>query len=184
MLLLILSISNPVQRELVMDLYLNYRTKGLTAAFLMVDNHHIAEDVVQEVFYEIIKNPGRLKYVTAKKNWPYVEVMINNQCKNYLRNNKKIQLVDDYSEVEAEARAYLGELDIAELLSVKDRFKMAIDALMDLPDIYKDALLLRYENNLSNREISNFLGVSAEAVRVRIHRALAMLQAQLAVGDE
>jgi RNA polymerase sigma-70 factor (ECF subfamily) len=176
--------SDPFQRDMVMDLFLNYRDQGLAVAFRHVKNYDIAEDIVQEVFYKIINNPERLKHVTAIKNWPYVEVMIVNKCKNYLRDNKRIKFVGDYAAVAAKARAYREELDIAEWLSIKDSFKLAIDTLMDLPEIYKDALLLRFEHDLSNQEISGLLGVSDVAVRVRIHRALAMLQAQLREEEE
>jgi RNA polymerase sigma-70 factor (ECF subfamily) len=180
---LILAIPDPLKREMVMDLFNNYRKKGLAAAFQIVKNHHTAEDKVQEVFYAIARNPDKLKYATADKNWPYVEVMIRNRCKNYVRDTKKEQLVDDFSKFEPQAQAYQAKMDIAEWLAVKERFMQAIDALLALPDVYKDALLLRYDNNLSNKEISEVLGIPDSTVRVRIHRALAILQKELAGGE-
>ena len=47
---------------------------------------------------------------------------------------------------------------------------------------YGDVLLLKYYNNLSNKVIAELLGISAENVAVRLHRAKQMLAKRL--GEE
>jgi RNA polymerase sigma-70 factor (ECF subfamily) len=62
-----------------------------------------------------------------------------------------------------------------------DRFdgKRALAALEQLPDLYKEVLILRYVESLSPKEIAQSIGESENAVSVRIHRGLKKLQAIL-----
>ena len=184
MLLLILSIADAEKRDILIELYMGYRVKGLVTAFHFVQNHYTAEEIVEDAYHEIIMNPDALQFDTAERNWPYIEVIIKNKCKNHLRKENRIQFFNDYSGFEDNEQIQHNDLDIAELLSRRELFEKAVNAILALPDIYKDAILLRYDNELSNQEISMLLGISSSAVRVRIHRALAMLQAQLKGGDD
>ena len=57
--------------------------------------------------------------------------------------------------------------------------KRALVALYDLPDPYKEVLMLRYVEGLAPREIATILGESENAVSVRVHRGLKKLRAIL-----
>lgn len=52
----------------------------------------------------------------------------------------------------------------------------ARDGLARLPDIYRDAFVLRDLENLSSKEVADVLGIDAAAVRQRVHRARLMLR--------
>jgi RNA polymerase sigma-70 factor (ECF subfamily) len=54
--------------------------------------------------------------------------------------------------------------------------KRAIVALQTLPDVYKEALSLRYVEGLTPKEIADIVGESENAVSVRIHRGLKKLK--------
>ena len=46
------------------------------------------------------------------------------------------------------------------------------DLLMNLPETYREVLLLRFCHDLSFREISSILGIAYEAVRSRYRRGI------------
>lgn len=50
--------------------------------------------------------------------------------------------------------------------------KEALERVDDLPELYKEALLLRYVEGLSPKEIGSIVGESENVVSVRIHRGL------------
>ena len=52
----------------------------------------------------------------------------------------------------------------------------ARDGLARLPDIYRDAFVLRDLENLPSKEVAEVLGIDAAAVRQRVHRARLMLR--------
>jgi RNA polymerase sigma-70 factor (ECF subfamily) len=52
----------------------------------------------------------------------------------------------------------------------------AREGLARLPDIYRDAFVLRDLESLSSKEVAELLGIDAAAVRQRVHRARLMLR--------
>ncbi len=51
--------------------------------------------------------------------------------------------------------------------------------LADLPDSYRQVILLHDGENMTNPEIAEMLGVSLDAVKIRLHRARRKLEAAL-----
>jgi RNA polymerase sigma-70 factor (ECF subfamily) len=56
-------------------------------------------------------------------------------------------------------------------------------AVLKLPNIYKDALKLKYVQGFSNAEIAGMLGISEAALRKRLERARRMLEEILGRED-
>ena len=54
--------------------------------------------------------------------------------------------------------------------------------LEDLPDAYRTVILLHDVQGLTNREMADGLGVTLDAVKIRLHRARTRLRAALAAG--
>ena len=176
MLNLLLSIDDPIKRDLLLELYLGYKSRLLSYALKMLNDQAAAEDILHDVFVKLAENPQILKYDQADKNAPYLYIMIKNRCLNYLSRSKKVQPVKDIEIAE--------EADFTEMLSRQETFQLAVQQIMALPDIYKDVLLLRFGNGLSDQEISEYLQISPDNVRVRICRALKSLQKSLAKEGE
>lgn len=172
MLYLILAIEDPQQRNLLLDLYLEHKGAFLRYAMRILHDQQSAEDIVQDVFAKLVENPAILKYDEVGKNAPYVYVMIKNHCLNYINRNKKDQPIEDID--------IPHEVDFAEMLSTQEHFQMAVETIMGLPENYKDVIMLRYGNGLSDNEISKYLQITPGNVRVRVCRALASLQKRMA----
>lgn len=64
------------------------------------------------------------------------------------------------------------------LESAIDRFdgKLALEALVLLPDLYREAISLRYIEGLTPGEIAGIVGESENVVSVRVHRGLKKLR--------
>ena len=55
-------------------------------------------------------------------------------------------------------------------------------AVLDLPLDYREALLLRFREDMSMKEIAEALGLSVSGAKMRVHRGLDMLRKRLG-GD-
>lgn len=62
-----------------------------------------------------------------------------------------------------------------------DRFEgsHALEMVVQLPDMYREVIAMRYVHDLSIREIAKTIGVSENVVSVRLHRGLKRLRALL-----
>jgi len=68
----------------------------------------------------------------------------------------------------------------AETLERKELGDLLRKAIAELPEIYRNVVLLRDIEELDIRETAGVLGISEGAVKVRLHRARALLQRVLA----
>ena len=102
MLNLLLSIDDPIKRDLLLELYLGYKSRLLSYALKMLNDQAAAEDILHDVFVKLAENPQILKYDQADKNAPYLYIMVKNRCLNYLSRSKKVQPVKDIEIAEDE----------------------------------------------------------------------------------
>ena len=68
----------------------------------------------------------------------------------------------------------------AEMLERKEVAKLLREAIAGLPAIYRNVVLLRDIEEMDVRETAQALGLSESSVKVRLHRARALLQRSLA----
>ena len=68
--------------------------------------------------------------------------------------------------------------DTNELEAAFDRFDgaRAVSLVRELPDLYREILLLRYVNDRTIQEIAAIIGESENVVSVRLHRGLKKLR--------
>lgn len=59
--------------------------------------------------------------------------------------------------------------------------RIAVEAIQELPEAYRDVLLFRYVDELSVQEIARIVGESENVVSVRIHRGTTQLRELLRV---
>ena len=129
------------------------------------------EDIAQEAFARLIRRHGSLRDPDAAV--AYVRASVVNLTRNrhrHLRVVRRRALAATPSE-SCEQAAILRE-DHREVLA----------ALADLPPRTREALVLRYWLDLSQREIAAAMGVSAGTVKSHVSRGLAALA--LALGDK
>ncbi|HLH56458.1 MAG TPA: sigma-70 family RNA polymerase sigma factor [Verrucomicrobiae bacterium] len=142
-----------------------------TAVRLMCGDRHLAEDVTQIVFVALAKKANTLPRNVFLGGWLHHQTVF--VAATMMRGERRRQA----REREA-AQMKLVEQDAnpnsAQITSVLDE---SIDKLAHKE---RAAVLLRFFEQLDFREVGRRLGVSEEAARKRVHRALEKLQVQLA----
>jgi len=135
-----------------------------------VDNEEDAEDILQEVFIKINNNLKNLE--DEKKIHAWIYTIARNAITDYYRkNSKRPQLIEldenisDNSPVELTAN-----LEIAACLK---------GMINNLPEKYKEAILLSEFEKLSQKEMSEKLGMSISGVKSRVQRGRKMLKEML-----
>ncbi len=139
-----------------------------SAALRMVCDSHLAQDVTQGVFVALAKDATQLTDRPVLSGWLH-------------RTAQNIAAQTVRSEVRRRAReqeaAAMNELLSAEPDAVWERIAPHLDAALgELSEADRDALLLRYFERKSAREIAQALGVSDEAAQKRVSRAVERLR--------
>jgi RNA polymerase sigma-70 factor (ECF subfamily) len=94
------------------------------------------------------------------------------------RKKKSVSLEGIAEAAEMEPEAIMPADETNTLTAAIDRHEgaRALKALEELPDLYKEAVSLRFVEGLSPSEIAEVLGESENVVSVRVHRGLKKLR--------
>lgn len=140
-----------------------------------------AEDVAQDCFIRIYK--AAASYTPDAKFTTWLYTIVRNLCFNVLRSKRQavIVSVDDETLPELPSK----EADQVERISKEQLRKRVINAVNLLPENMRLAVLLSKYHGLSYEEIAGIMGCSVNAIKLRVHRAKALLAEELsAVYDE
>lgn len=151
-------------------LYAQHYLALVRLAAHLVDDLDSAEDVVQDVF-AAVKHP-------PEDPLPYLRSAVLNRSRSVLRRRKvsrafllRTVVLDDVEPADADAlRA--------------DRRRTVLHAIDTLPQRQREAVVLRYYEDLPVTEIAQLLGISPGAVSSSLNRALATLQNRLGDRDD
>jgi RNA polymerase sigma-70 factor (ECF subfamily) len=157
-------------REAFTELVTAYSTKLLTLAYSVLGSRAEAEDVVQDVL---------LRIWTARVSW-----MPGGSVRAYLATAVRRRAVDVLRRRRVAARnaplvaAPGDEMPSAFADPDDDARLWAAVAVLDVR--WREAITLRYVNQLGYAEVGRALGVSPDAARMTVRRAVEALRAALA----
>lgn len=150
-----------------------YGNDVLRMAYLYVKDIHTAEDMFQEVFLKVNEKLHTFKGESEIKTW-LLRITINT-CKDYLKSAyyNRVTPMDSFTE---EQITSAGGYDRIEKKETAHTVK---EAVMDLPEHYRDAVLCVYFQEMSIEAAAKTLGVSTGTVKSRLFRAKERLKQTL-----
>lgn len=132
---------------------------------LILGNADIAQDVYQETFFGFYQACREGKEIRSVHGWLVSKA--RSLCLNYLRDSKRrIELLQQRGPDES-----VG-IDIS-LIGLEDHLRKA---LLEIPNHYRESLLLFEVEGYSYKEIEEYLGVDFHTVKNRIYQAKRALQ--------
>jgi RNA polymerase sigma-70 factor (ECF subfamily) len=163
------------------DLIRPYERTVFSLAMALLRNPQEAEDVVQESFLKALRNLHAFRAEARFSTW-LVSIALN-EARSSLRRRRAFESLDDDSD---ENHRIAPELlrdwrevpsEVLERLEIR---KLLMEAVTELPMIYREVFMLREIEELSISESAQALSISVASVKVRLHRARIMLQTRLA----
>lgn len=146
--------------------------------------HPGREDMVQEVFMRVVRSRDRYEPRARFTTWLYRIVF--NLCVNETeRSGRRRHLSLDRMGGEGEDESRLDVVDERqeapiEALDRDDRVQLVREAIADLPEAQRMALVLAKYEDMPYVEIARVLDSSEKAVKSLMHRARASLRTRLA----
>lgn len=158
-----------LQREMNADrfgiLYDRYSTKVFQKCVGMTRNQELAQDLTHDIFLKAFVNLKKFDHRSRFGTWLYSITF--NYCLDHLRKDQKnrtTELNEDLTVADgAEDRHEM------ELLSMRsDRLETVLDALEPAD---RGILLMKYQDELSVKDMMEVLGLAESAVKMRAMRA-------------
>lgn len=138
--------------------------------------YHTAGDIVQEVFIKLLRNIG--SYENDRPFRPWLYTIASNTFKDYF---KKAYVQKNI--LAADMPENLANADSPEdIFMLREDRETIVTALQSLNEIHREALILRYYQDLKLDEISLVLKIPLGTVKSRISNALHNLKKLLMEG--
>jgi len=139
-----------------------------------------AEDVLQEVMLRSSRGYADLRAEEALTTWLFR--VATHACVDHLRRRARRLPVETWAELD-ELVAGDGSLPSLEQTVEREEMSSCVQRLLGrLPDSYRSVLILADLEGLTAPEIGELLGLTLTTVKIRIHRARALLRKELEAG--
>ncbi|MDO8515820.1 MAG: RNA polymerase sigma factor [bacterium] len=154
--------------KMFMEAYEAYADAIFRHCYFRVSDRERAEELAQETFmraWDYVAKKGNIDYMK-----PLLYRIANNLVIDEWRKKKSVSL-DDMQE---------GGFDVVGVRAEEITHALDAKALMPYLDklepMYRDAVVMRYIDDMSPKDIAETLGIRENAVSVRIHRGLEKLR--------
>jgi RNA polymerase sigma-70 factor (ECF subfamily) len=165
-------------------LYRRYLARVYSYAYYELGDHHAAEDATEATFVSALTNLGRFEErarpadgegASTFRVWLF-QIARNEVAGERRRARRRpVEPIGDSIVVDP--------VDVESAAVRRDEARAAWQALGRLPGERRQAMVLRFVDELSTAEIAGVLGRSEGAVRVLIHRALKSVAKDMGVSN-
>ena len=162
------------------QLYETYRKLMHWTAEGILHDEHLAEDAVHEAFLRIIQNFHQIEEIPCPKTRSFVVIIVRNAALNMQKKRKREQK-DTFKEIvskespgyrEDALRHTIDDISYGFDETIDAVYKNEIiDAVLSLPDVFKEVLLLYGYVGYSVRDIAKYLKITEDTAYKRLQRA-------------
>ncbi len=142
--------------------------------FRAYENKSLAEDLTSETFLKALEKFETFDLEKKFSSWIYAiarNCLIDHFRKQ--KNREEVSLIDQMDSLSQE------EDEVLELFDAQLTRKKILESLKNLPEKQRELLLLKYFDQLENKEIVQLLDIDATTLRVQQYRALKKLKTLL-----
>lgn len=159
-------------------LFQEYKGLVFKNAILMIGNREAAEEVLQDVFMAVWDSLGKFNPKRAKFTTWLHRITVNRCIDNHRKEQAPTLSFDD----EMANMPNVNNSDLPEeALINKLEYERLMRAISRLDIKHRPALVFRYFNDLSYKDIADILDIPLGTVKSRIHNALCMLRKQISL---
>ncbi|MDC1068959.1 RNA polymerase sigma factor [Candidatus Kapabacteria bacterium] len=148
-----------VSKQAFDELYSRYSVNVFAYCRKILNSEDAARDVFQETFTRVFQTAKKNKVMTNFAG--FIITIARNLCLNEKSKKKRVSVSLDDINLPSYDTSY-GNKQLEELLET---------ALEDLPEEYREALILKEFMNMSYKQIAEILSTTLPVVRIRIYRA-------------
>lgn len=172
-----------ISREKIEELVEEYREALIHFIFRYVRDAHMAEDLAEDVFVELLLHPDRFRAASSEKTYLYA--IGRNKAVDYIRRNRRMVLLgdresgtseDDLAFLERESmeeerfKNLAEDSDPALKLLKKEEAEELHRALNEIKREYREALTLIYFEEMSYEEAGRVLGKNNKQIENLVYR--------------
>lgn len=146
--------------------------------FLKIGSKEKTEEIVQDVFLKFWRfakdEENKVSDLSA-----FIYSIARSMIADHYRNEGKVDAVVSFEETIITEEEIVSESVLSEEIDISIDLEKVGAALTKLSQVYQDLIIMKYIEEMSNKEIAEILGKEEGNIRVLAHRAIKQLRAIL-----
>lgn len=136
------------------------------------NDYNVSYDITQDVFIKMMKNIDKYNVGSGKfQNW-ILKIAVNT-TKDYFKSKTYIQRSEN---CDIENHQIEDKFNVIDIVSKKEEAIKIKEAVEKLPNRQREAILLKYYNDLKITEISNITGDNENTIKSRLFNGIKNLK--------
>lgn len=169
--LVIARIDDIDDRTFMENVFLSYRRLMYRVALDYVTSITEADDVINTACERLYKKISTIRCLPSNALKPYVVSATRNSALNYISAEKKHTSHRDFTSEETLEKTSAFTEDVEDFVLHRIVIADIREAIGRLPKREKDVMLMKFYNNMPNKEIAELLGITDNNVRGILMRA-------------
>jgi RNA polymerase sigma-70 factor (ECF subfamily) len=161
------------------ELLNRHKSKIFTTILLIVKDHYLAEDLMQDTFIKTVKTIKSGKYNEEGKFLPWIVRIAHNLAIDYFRKQKRYPEVDLGDHIRNLNNLSFAEESAENVQIKKETYSRLRIHIQDLPEKQREVLIMRHYAEMSFQEIAEATNVSVNTALGRMRYALINLRKQM-----
>lgn len=145
-------------------IYEKYRNRMYMAAYRVVKNPSLAEDVLHDTFVALSKNTEKLRDVDSLYTASYVTKAARNHALNAVKKSRESNIIS-IDEIDV-----VSDESLLDKLCTEENINIIVSSILALDEKYRDVLSLYYFNELTVSEIATLLSRKESTVKQQLAR--------------
>lgn len=185
---MMLAVMEDDERSCAEEIYTRYQKYIYQIAVSILRNHHDAEDAVDTVMLNVINNIDKFVHSDRNKIDSQIVIYSRNAAINIYNKNKRkaeTETPSAYQDSDGEwndIEIHDEAADTDELILSRETVELVRKYLRMLPVEYRDPITLIYNMGYSYKETAAILGITVNAVGLRLRKAKQKLK-EMAGGE-
>jgi RNA polymerase sigma-70 factor, ECF subfamily len=166
------------------ELYRRHQAPLYRFALRMTGNAWAAEEIVQDVFMTLVRDPEKYDVERGTLGAFLYGVTRNRVMKHLERSPRDLPLLESNENGHSVLPQTIDSATPAHWVEIGERRALVREAVLELPAEFREAVVLCLLEELSYEEAANFLECPVGTIRSRLHRGRALLLAKLEILRE
>ena len=161
------------------QLILRWERPIYALAYRVIGREEDARDVVQDTFLRAFRALPGFKGQAKFSSWIYRIAL--NLCRDWIRRQRRTPVVQMPEDAEAIERMAVRDPveSIEDLVARKELSAVVAEAMADLPEEQRTAIVLKEYHGMTFQEIAELQGIPLSTVKTRLYQGLAVLRRNL-----
>lgn len=166
-------LDDETDKQIILDIYDRYAPWMRSLAYSLTEDYDVSDDLAHDCIVNLIKHVDTLRNMNGRQLRSYIATTVNNTTINYMKHSSRTCLVPENEE------CFFDEIpdkeNVEEAVEKKLNIELVRENVNCLSPRDKDLIILKYNHELSDGEISEIIGIKENSVRMTVRRSVERL---------